>query len=1128
MNKENSNFQTRYQKLNDKQKLAVDTIEGPVLVVAGPGSGKTELLSLRAANILKETQATPGNILLLTFTENGAKNMRERIVSLIGEAGYRMSIYTFHAFASDVMSKYAEYFFDGATFRPATEIEKLHIIESILESLPKDNPLASKHPELGYVYLSDIVPIISALKKGNFSGEEFKARILQNEKEYAEINENVGEYFFEIAGKRKYDLLRETYLKINKELENLADEKENSVARFLSNTLSLEINQTMKTENAKNLTKWKDDYFTKDEEGKFILKDSVENKIKRWLALEEVYEKYNLKMYERGFYDFDDMIFKVGRELNKNATLRAELSEKYQYIMIDEFQDTSDSQFALIKSLTSDPVNEGRPNVLAVGDDDQAIFKFQGAELDNITKFIHTYNDVNLITLDKNYRSTQNILDEARKLIMKIDDRLETRFPTQIFKEIHAENKALIEKHAGQIVEKGFENIYNEFDFVAKEIKNLLDKKVDPKEISVISRTHANLKSLSNLLNEYQIPYSYEKEENVFDKQPIKEIITLVEFAESGLENIREDLLPEILSYKFWNLDRLQIWEIAEKVKTGEIVEGEIGERVYKKLSWLKVMLDSENEKLVSIAKFLIELIEEAKSLPLLHLIDKIIGTREWEIVDEYTDEEEGVRNVNFISPFREYYFGQKNFEHNKPEYLDFLFALRTFIGSLREFKAGEMLYAKDLKDFVLLYENNPNLTLSTISPFATSEEAIILQTAHKSKGLEYEYIFIINSDENEWNGRKGTNKIGMPLNLPLLPNNDDLSDRIRLYYVAMTRAKHTLYITHNKEKFSMLLGNEEEKSESEINEKIISSLYVKEKPPFLEDEKALLKRLLENYKMPVTHLINFLNFGKVGPEKFIEQNLLRFPQAMSPASIYGTAIHEAMQNYYLYKKKYEKNPDLDRVVGFFRNALNKGALNKLDYQKYYEAGSKNLDIYVAHLESKKEEGKIEVEVNFANEGVQIGPVAVTGKIDKIIIHGNTLEVVDLKTGKSFKDWDSGESNYDKIKIHFFKYQLAYYYLLLKKSRSYEKFSFDGGGIEFIEADSKNKINTLKLEMNEEFLEIVERVEKLTEIVYTKIMNLDFPNTEHYKISEKTGEEKSEITLKDILKFEEDLINGNI
>src|SRR5574344_863763 len=154
------NFETRYKNLNEKQKEAVDTIDGPVLVVAGPGSGKTELLSLRAANILKETQATPGNILLLTFTESGAKNMRERIVSLIGEAGYRIAIYTFHAFASDVMNKYAEFFFDGATFKPATEVEKINIIEKILEALPRENLLTSKHSEMGYTYLYDIIACI--------------------------------------------------------------------------------------------------------------------------------------------------------------------------------------------------------------------------------------------------------------------------------------------------------------------------------------------------------------------------------------------------------------------------------------------------------------------------------------------------------------------------------------------------------------------------------------------------------------------------------------------------------------------------------------------------------------------------------------------------------------------------------------------------------------------------------------------------------------------------------------------------------------------------------------------------------------------------------------------------------
>lgn len=1125
-NLSNSTFETRHKNLNAKQKEAVDSIEGPVLVVAGPGSGKTELLSLRAANILKETQATPGNILLLTFTESGAKNMRERIVSLIGEAGYRIAIYTFHAFASDVMNKYAEFFFDGATFKPATEVEKINIIEKILEALPRENLLTSKHSEMGYTYLYDIIACISALKKGNLSGEEFKEKIKRNESEYKEINDKVGELFLEIAGKRKFDLLKEVYFQIYNEL-NILGQNDNNSAKFLANILSLELKQAEELGKGSNLTKWKDDYFVKDEDGKFILKDSRDEKIKKWMALEDVYEKYNQKMYEKGLYDFDDMIFKVGRELEKNEALRNELEERFQYIMIDEFQDTSDSQFNLVLNLTKSPVNEGRPNVLAVGDDDQAIFKFQGAELDNITKFIKSYREVKLVTLDKNYRSTQNILDEARKLITKIGDRLETRFP-EINKEIKAENEKLIKEHKGEIIEKNFDNIHSEFNFVAKEIDSLIKKGINPKEISVISRTHANLKNLANVFNEYKIPYSYEKEENVFDKGPIREIITLVEFAESGLENIREDLLPEILSYKFWNLDRIEIWKIGEVVRAGEITLGELGERIYIKPSWLKVMLESENEKVKEIAKFLIDLVTEAKSLPLLHLIDKIIGTREWEINSDYDDsDEKDAKEIDFISPFREYYFGKENFDHNKPEYLDFLFALRTFIGSLREYKGGEILFAKDLKDFVAIYENNENLSLSTISPFATSDEAVVLQTAHKSKGLEYEYIFILNSDENEWNGRKRTNKIGLPIDLPLLPSSDDIADRVRLYYVAMTRAKHTLYITNNKEKFSMLLVDKEEKVKNEMTDSLIKTLYPTEKKPLLADEKALLKRVLEDYKMPVTHLINFLNIGKVGPEKFLEQNLLRFPQAMSPSSVYGSAMHEALQNYYLYKKKYDKNPDFDRVINFFRNALNKGALEKIQYEKYYNSGLKNLEIFIQNLEDKKELGQVEVEVNFANEGVYIKDVPATGKIDKLVLEGEKASVTDFKTGKSFKDWGEGKSNYDKIKIHFFKYQLAFYALLLRNSRTYEKFNFEKGIIEFIEADAKDKINSLEMKTGEEFEELVKRVETLANIIYEKIMNLDFPDTSSYKLKD-DGVEEKEVSLKDVLQFEEDLLGGKI
>ena len=168
------------------------------------------------------------------------------------------------------------------------------------------------------------------------------------------------------------------------------------------------------------------------------------------------------------------------------------------------------------------------------------------------------------------------------------------------------------------------------------------------------------------------------------------------------------------------------------------------------------------------------------------------------------------------------------------------------------------MLHARDIFDFLSVYENNDKLTLMSVSPFASSSEAVVLQTAHKSKGLEYEYVFIISSDEDEWNGRAYANKIGMPTHLKLLPDSDNADDRIRLYYVAMTRAKHTLYITNHQSKLGFILSGKEDKQEAVLNEMIADNLYIKGADDYVEDEKALLRRLLENYKMPVTHMINF------------------------------------------------------------------------------------------------------------------------------------------------------------------------------------------------------------------------------------------------------------------------------
>jgi DNA helicase-2/ATP-dependent DNA helicase PcrA len=427
------NFDERYKKLNDEQRLAVDTLDGAVMVNAGPGSGKTELLAMRTANLLKTLQINPGNILLLTFTENAAFNMRERLQKLIGSAAYGVAIYTFHGFANDVISRYGEYFFDGANFRPVTDVEKINIIEKILHELSKKSKLGKKEFEGGYIFTNDILSCISGLKKGNLNAEDFRQSINENFKIWNKINQET-KILEKASGGRKFDLVFGTYVEFYASLKSVKKSqgetlRKNEYLNYLLNTLDLEIIKSKDTGEYKNLNEWRDEFFTKDEEGDNfkILKDSRKEKIEKWLELADIYEKFDIEMKKEGLYDFDDMIYLVAKELKNNTSLRNELEEKFQYIMVDEFQDTNESQFSLIQNLTSSEIHNGNPNILVVGDDDQAIYKFQGAELSNIYKFLQHYPQTKKIVLNKNYRSTQNVLDFARSSILLGKDRLETR-----------------------------------------------------------------------------------------------------------------------------------------------------------------------------------------------------------------------------------------------------------------------------------------------------------------------------------------------------------------------------------------------------------------------------------------------------------------------------------------------------------------------------------------------------------------------------------------------------------------------------------------------------------------------------------------------------------------------------
>ncbi len=187
MNKElfeqNQIFEERLKKLNEAQRAAVEATDGPVIVVAGPGSGKTELLSLRIANIIYKGLAKPDEILCLTFTESATKNMLDRLTKVIGATAYKVPIFTFHAFCTEIISKYPEHFFDAHRFEPIAELKQNEIIESIFKNLRYGNPVFGYHEERGYAYFNDVKTRIQNFKEAGLSPREVKEKLEKNRKE---------------------------------------------------------------------------------------------------------------------------------------------------------------------------------------------------------------------------------------------------------------------------------------------------------------------------------------------------------------------------------------------------------------------------------------------------------------------------------------------------------------------------------------------------------------------------------------------------------------------------------------------------------------------------------------------------------------------------------------------------------------------------------------------------------------------------------------------------------------------------------------------------------------------------------------------------------------------------------
>ncbi|MGZ6004517.1 MAG: UvrD-helicase domain-containing protein, partial [Candidatus Saccharimonadales bacterium] len=381
-------FQAAYKQLNAAQKQAVDAIDGPVLVVAGPGTGKTQLLSLRVANILQKTDTDPGSVLCLTFTNFAATNMRDRLSQLVGPSAHNVMVRTFHSFAAEIMNLYPDYFWNGARLGIAPDTVQLDIIQDILAGLPLDNPLALKFAG-AYTALSDVQQGLRLAKEAGLTPEKLKAMLNVNEAYLDVIEPKLVEALGDTLSIKKLPQLRESIAALPDQTIDETITPLTSLSTVIKESFDVAIESDLEIGKTTNTGKLKRRWIQTVNGKKAMLDERKRNAW--WQALAGVYELYRDKLHAQGYYDYSDMIVEVITQLEQEPELLASVQERFLYLLIDEFQDTNAAQLRLAHLVATHPSTEGKPNLMAVGDDDQSIFAFNGAELNNMLTFRRTY-----------------------------------------------------------------------------------------------------------------------------------------------------------------------------------------------------------------------------------------------------------------------------------------------------------------------------------------------------------------------------------------------------------------------------------------------------------------------------------------------------------------------------------------------------------------------------------------------------------------------------------------------------------------------------------------------------------------------------------------------------------------
>lgn len=675
-----SSFHKEYAQLNTAQRQAVDTIDGPLLVIAGPGTGKTQLLSARVASILENTDTLAQNILCLTFTETGAMNMRDRLTRFIGQQAYDVHIGTYHAFGGDLIQRYPEFFMESRLQNPVDALGQHQILKEIVSKLSYKNPLKQTQH-----HMNDLISTVSEIKRALLTPDALRAIAKENNLFITKASEQAADILAGITTMSSYKAVFPNFALLLPALEKLVpvkpvNQRFGCLAQLAVNELAQAILTAKESGKTKALTEWKNAWLAKNAENRFIFDGGLQNE--RLEALADVFEQYAKSLEARGLYDFDDMILRCIAALEAHQDFKFTLQEKYQYILLDEFQDTNAAQAKLVNLLTDNPVHEDRPNIMAVGDDDQAIYAFQGAQYSNMLDFYNQFRDVTVINLTENYRSHTDILETAHNIAEQIEEQLHQHFEG-MSKDLVAAGRT----SSATIQRTEFLSEVSQYGWIAEKIKRLIREGNNPSEIAVLAPKHKYLEPLVGYLNAQSVPVRYEKRENILETSVIQQIISvakLVQAIAADNNSKANALWPQVLSFEFWQVPISTVWQLSWEVNDSH-------------KRWSEVALAHELTR--PIALLILSLAGKADSETCETVLDLIVGT-----TAANTNE---IDYPEVASPLRSYYTTEQ-IQQSQPElFYETLSNLTVLREKLRDHQLAsqKVLRLDDLIELVELYE---------------------------------------------------------------------------------------------------------------------------------------------------------------------------------------------------------------------------------------------------------------------------------------------------------------------------------------------------------------------------------------------------------------------------------------